>query len=65
MELQKVSVWMLTIALYRASTSPEEGLKATVCASIAQLSSACVGHTADREDGAKPGVTARLQHGSD
>ena len=59
-----MSVWMLTVALYRAITSPEECWKATVCASIAQLSSACVGHTADREVGAKPGVTARLQHGA-
>ena len=49
---------MLAITLCRAITSPEEGWKATVCA---MLSSACVGHTADREVGARPGVTARLQ----
>ena len=46
---------MLTVALCRAVTSPEECWKATVCASLAQLSSACVGHTADGEVGAKPG----------
>ena len=58
---------MLSVTLWRAIrafTSPEECWWATACASIAQLSSACLGDTADREDGARPGVAARLHHGA-
>ena len=40
----------------------EGGLNGTDCASIAQLSSVCLGDTADGEDVARPGVAAWLHH---
>ena len=42
----------------------EGGLNGTDCASIAQLSSVCLGDTADGEDVARPGVAAWLHHGA-